>query len=96
MLYTKGPWRVAHTKQRGYGLYKIYPFNKIEKRYLLYDDPFDLPIRTLRDNNAKLIAKSPEMYEQIKKLIADWKVWDDEAIADTLNFMLQIIEEIEK
>ena len=93
MIYTKGPWQVKHIIGQ-HGGYTIRPFRQVERRYLIYDDPYDLPIKDLRANNARLIAKAPDMYAAIKIFIGYAKTlsirWDDELIP-----FEKIIEEIE-
>lgn len=93
MLYTKGPWQAAHSV-RQYGSYTIKPYAAIEKRYLMHDEPHDLPIKELRRNNGRLIARAPDMYEGIKALI---KAWDDfrPELLDEMANLINIIREIE-
>lgn len=95
MEYTKPPWKLV-TRNPLPGSFKINPFYQIERNVKMHGIPIDVDITAMRSGNGKLIAKAPEMYESIKKLIALWNDLDSEELIDTLNEMTEIIEEIER
>lgn len=93
MRYTKGPWQVAHSLKQ-YGAYTIRPWAQVDRQYRLYDRPPNLPIREIRRNNGRIIAKAPDLYEGVKALVRAWTDFRPELL-DEMAELINIIREIE-
>jgi hypothetical protein len=106
-IHTPGPWEVdsgmvqtvtEHTcKTPGCGVH--IPIALMDR------NPDNGTVPTERDANAYLIAASPDMFDALKDIQADWNAWDGYSrnaaefiarMADTMTRVNAAIEKVEK